>query len=152
MKIIKLILVGFILLPYTVVAQGNIRYATIKAIRGNVQVRGIDSKKWEVATVGKVLKEGDVIKTGTDGWALLAIDDGKTAEVEVSANSQLLLSELKGKVSNNTQKTLLDLAIGKILIKVQKLHRKESKFEVKTPTSIVGVRGTVFAVEVESLE
>ena len=35
---------------------------------------------------------------------------------------------------------------------VDKLRKEHSKFEIKTPTSIVGVRGTTFAVEVENLK
>jgi hypothetical protein len=77
---------------------------------------------------------------------------GQTATVEVKENSQLLLSELLVNPANGTQKTLLDLAAGEILIKAQKVKGEESKFEVKTPTSIVGVRGTTFAVKVEALE
>ena len=62
------------------------------------------------------------------------------------------MAELIGNKEEGTQKTLLDLAIGKILIRAKKLHSEEEKFEVKTPTTIVGVRGTTFAVEVEALE
>ena len=52
----------------------------------------------------------------------------------------------------DTSKTLLDLAMGEILIKAQKVHGEKSQFEVKTPTSIVGVRGTTFNVKVEAVE
>ena len=57
----------------------------------------------------------------------------------------------KRDLNKGTSQTLLDLAVGKILIRVDKLHKKGDKFEIKTPTSIVGVRGTVFGVEVEAL-
>ena len=77
---------------------------------------------------------------------------GETAAVEINENSQLLLLELIQDKEEETQQTLLDLAIGKVLIRAQKLHSEKSKFEVKTPTSIVGVRGTTFAVEVEALD
>ena len=51
-----------------------------------------------------------------------------------------------------TQNTLFDLSLGEILIKAKKLHSEKSKFEVKTPTSIVGVRGTTFSVTVEAVK
>ena len=68
--------------------------------------------------------------------------------VEMSPNSELTFAELVKDDATGTQKTLLDLAIGQILIKAAKLNTAESKFEVKTPTSVVGVRGTKFAVRV----
>ena len=100
-----------------------------------------------------VLNEKDFIKTKADSWVNMNLDgSGETAAVELDENSQLMLLRLTKDDENGTQKTLLDLAIGKILIRAQKLHTKESSFEVKTPTSIVGVRGTVFEVEVEALD
>ena len=59
---------------------------------------------------------------------------------------------LKKDEEGRVQTTLLDLAIGKILISAEKLDTPDSKFEVKTPTSVVGVRGTAFSVEVEAVE
>ena len=44
--------------------------------------------------------------------------------------------------------TLLDLAVGKVLVHAAKL-KGGSRFEVRTPTAISGVRGTVFEVEVK---
>jgi hypothetical protein len=44
--------------------------------------------------------------------------------------------------------TLLDLAIGKVLVQTQKLQG-DSKFEVRTPTALTGVRGTIFEVTVK---
>ena len=70
----------------------------------------------------------------------------------MAENSQLMLRELKKDKRTGTENTLLDLAVGKILVKAQKLRDPDSKFEVKTPTSVVGVRGTNFSVQVEAVE
>jgi hypothetical protein len=67
-------------------------------------------------------------------------------------NSQLQLTELKINKAEASETTLLDLALGAVLIKAEKLHSEKSRFEVKTPTSIVGVRGTTFSVAVEAEE
>ena len=48
--------------------------------------------------------------------------DGKTATVDLSESSQVMIAELIGDKKEGTQKTLLDLAIGKILIRAKKLH------------------------------
>ncbi|MFC1570800.1 FecR domain-containing protein [Candidatus Omnitrophota bacterium] len=101
---------------------------------------------------GMELHEGDVVETKSDAFALIKLYGIEEATVELNPNSQMLLSELTMDKEKGTQKTLLDLALGKILIKAEKLHSGKSKFEVKTPTSVVGVRGTTFAVEVEAME
>jgi hypothetical protein len=44
--------------------------------------------------------------------------------------------------------TILDLAIGKVMVHVEKL-KGNSRFEVRTPTALTGVRGTTFEVTVK---
>jgi len=154
MRLLKLVIIFEIItgLILVVTAQDINRSASIASLKGKVQVKLINEKSWNPAKVGMVLHEGDAVRTSAGSWALLKLDGGKTGTVEVKENTQLLLSELKKNDSGDAKSTLLDLAIGKILIKVQKLRKKNSRFEVKTPTSIVGVRGTVFAVEVENMK
>ena len=130
------------------------RVAKIISITGDVNVKLYGEETvWMPAKKGMILNEGDMIRTKSDSWALLSLNgEGQTANVEVEQNSKLLLSELVMEEEKGIQRTLLDLAIGEILIKAEKLDTPESKFEVKTPTSIVGVRGTRFSVRVEALE
>jgi len=129
------------------------REARIAILEGDAEVQRLDKKEWIPARVGMVLTEGDTLRTKEDSWVFLNLDgDGETAGVEVDENSRLMISEFTKDVDKKTQRTLLDLAIGKVLIKAKKIHSAESKFQVKTPTSVVGVRGTKFSVEVEALE
>ena len=126
--------------------------ATVTEINGKVEVKSLKGK-WVVATLGMVLKEGDIIRSKKNSTALLNVNGkGQTATVQLKENSQLELAQLIVDKNKGTQKTLLDLALGEILIKAQKLHSADSAFEVKTPTSIVGVRGTTFEVSVEAVE
>jgi len=132
-------------------AEVSKRNATITDIKGKVEVR-TSMGSWEAAKAGMVLTEGDIIVTKADSWATLNLSGTEEATVAMKPNSQLALAELVADKKEGSQKTLLDLALGEVLIKTQKLHAKESKFEVKTPTSIVGVRGTSFSVAVEAVE
>lgn len=146
--IIVLMIAGIATLAYCETAT---REAKILDMQGSVTVRTVDGEKVP-AEMGMALHEGDIIKTGSGAFALVKLEGPETATVEVNENAQMLLSEMQMDTEKGTQNTLLDLAIGKILIKADKLHSDKSKFEVKTPTSVVGVRGTTFAVEVEGLE
>ena len=135
-----------------VFAEQTKRSAKIVSIDGEATVKTADEKGWVPAEEGMVLNEGDTIKTKSDSWVLIEIGEGdEAASVEIEESSQLLLSRLEKNVEDRTTRTLLDLPIGEILIKVEKLPA-ESKFEVKTPESVAGVRGTRFGVRVEALE
>lgn len=128
------------------------RSAQIVSLEGTAEVKQAGQAAWVPASVGMALNNGDTLKTAAKSWALLNVDDGKIATVEVKEGSQLIIAELMVDPEADTSKTLLDLAMGEVLIKAQKVHGEKSQFEVKTPTSIVGVRGTTFNVKVEAIE
>lgn len=154
MKIIAVICVlGLILgfFSFAVAQQAN-RIATVLEVKGRVEVRS-PKAAWMPAKQGMVLNPKDIIRTGKKSLAVLNLDGaGQTATVELKERSQLQLTELLENKQEMAQTTLLDLALGEILIKAKKLHSKKSRFEVKTPTSVVGVRGTTFSVAVEAVE
>ena len=154
MKIVKfLLLVGLVLTLSSLAIAGEAkRTASISDLKGTVEVRAAD-KKWVAAKTGMILNEGDVIRTMASSWAVLNVDGkGETATVEVKENSQLKMAQLLENKDSSSQSTLLDLALGEVLIKAKKLHSDKSRFEIKTPTSIVAVRGTTFSVAVKSVE
>lgn len=128
------------------------RNAKITSLNGPTEVKRVGQAAWSPASNGMVLGEGDALKTAAGSWVLVNIDNGKIAMVELKGGSQMSIAELAGDPNSGTSKTLLDLAIGEVLIKAQKVHGENSRFEVKTPTSIVGVRGTTFNVKVETVE
>jgi len=155
MKLLRVFLsVGVVLalLASSTFAAETRRVATIAEITGTAEVK-IGSGKWAPAKAGMSLTQGDAIRTKINSIAILDLDGkARSAKVEMKENSLLTLAELAENKAENTQKTLLDLSLGKILIQVQKLRQDNSKFEVKTPTSVVGVRGTTFSVAVEAIE
>lgn len=132
-------------------AEQSKRIATIAQLSGTAEVKSPQGK-WMAAKVGTNLTQGDIIRTKANSEALLNLDGmAQTATVQMKANSQLKISELMENKPEKSQTTLLDLALGQVLIEAKKLHSEKSKFEVKTPTSIVAVRGTSFSVNVEAL-
>jgi hypothetical protein len=155
MKIVSILCIAALVLGMATLAYAveSKRTAQILSIDGQAEVKLAGDSDWSPAQVGMVLKEGDALKTAAGSLLMLNVDGkGQTATVEVKERSQLLLSEMLADTSAGTSKTLLDLAMGEVLIKAQKVHGEQSKFEVKTPTSIVGVRGTTFNVKVEAVE
>ena len=153
MKILKMLVILVLvasMASFAIAAEK--RQAKIAVVNGRADVKLMDEKQWIPAKVGMALTEGDTIRTKSHSWVMLTLNGaGETATVELEENAKLTFSELIMDKGVGTQQTLLDLAMGEILIKAQKLHSKESRFEVKTPTSMVGVRGTTFSVKVEAI-
>ena len=151
-KIILAVIFLLTTMVVTVSAEQVKRNVRVTEMNGVAEMKSGKSK-WTTAALGAVLQEGDFIRTKDNSSVVLKLEgEVETAIVEVRPNSQLLIAELNEDKLAATQNTLLDLALGKVLITAQKLHAEKSKFEVKTPTSIVGVRGTTFEVSVEQVE
>ncbi len=127
--------------------SAEIREALIADMKGQVTVK-LNGGEWKEALPGTVLHQNDEIKTGPDGYAEILLDGGDVARLELQANSYFRIHTMGMDKESGDKNTLLDLAIGKVLVHAEKL-KSDSKFEVRTPTSTTGVRGTVFEVNVE---
>jgi hypothetical protein len=103
---------------------------------------------WQAAKDGMVILPGDVVSTAPAGSVEVLMDGGKVGRIEIKEGSLFRISKAERDLGSGDKTTLLELAVGKLIAHVEKLQGK-SKFEVKTPTSLTGVRGTVFEVTVK---
>ena len=124
-----------------------VRSATITNTHGSVQVMKVNTSNWIPAEKGMLLYEGDRIKTSTQSSADLNIQGGETSEVRLVENTDMTFERMIFDNTSALSDTLLNLAIGKILVTSENLS-EGSKYNVQTPTSLVGIRGTMFEVEV----
>jgi len=135
----------------TVSAQDTARTATIVGVIGTAEVMPPQGS-WTEARPGISLPEGTIIRTAEGSKVIVSIDGrSMSALVEMRDYTQLIIAEMPP-LENQTRKTLLDLAIGNVLIKVKNLPSDQSKFEVRTPISYVGVRGTIFSISLKRTE
>ncbi len=124
------------------------RQVTLNKVQGNVEVR-LGGELWQPATPGIILHERDEIRTDVQSAAELILQEGnQKGKIDINERTHLRLSTLIVNPMTGAEETLLDLALGKVRIHVGKLDPK-SKFEVRTPTSTTGVKGTIFEVSVE---
>ena len=120
----------------------------VLTVRGDAQVLKAGAKDWEKLAATTILEEGDSVKTGRDGEVRIeCMGNAKTAELLVRHNTEFIFTKFRHDAADKIDNTLLMVGIGSVLIKADKLVGA-SKFEVKTPTSIVGIRGTIFEVHV----
>jgi len=125
----------------------DLRYATLRNPGAGVFVKR-PGGEWEPAKKEQVVLPGDLVKTAETGSVDVLLDNGKTGRVEVKPGSFFRISKAETDPVSGDKSTMLDLAVGKVLVHASKLQGN-SKFEVRTPTTLTGVRGTVFEVVVK---
>lgn len=129
-------------------AGSGLSRALVLSIQGEAEFLKAGSKEWMPLEPSAVLTEGDRVKTGKGSTVKLELGgNAKMAEVLVRPESEFSFAAFRHDEMAKTDRTLLDMEVGSILIQAEKLSG-DSKFEVKTPTSTVGIRGTTFEVNV----
>lgn len=147
--------------------KGNARYST-------------DGKVWHPLTVGTLLKAGAVVQTAASSTADIVLDEteaagtgltlGKAAAYQPQAQKiayqpeaqqnivrmwedsvlgidKLTKTQTGADVVTDTQ---LDLRAGRIFGTVRKLS-STSKYEVKIPNGVAGIRGTIYMISAEGV-
>jgi hypothetical protein len=134
--------------PVKVLAKAGVRYGVLKNLSGKDVFLKCRGGEWQAAKEGMTLLPGDEIRTASNSSVDVLLDGNKVGRVEIKEGSLFRIGKAETDVLTGDKTTLLELAIGKVMVHAEKLQGK-SKFEVKTPTVLTGVRGTIFEVTVK---
>ncbi|NYT87052.1 FecR domain-containing protein [Pollutimonas harenae] len=126
--------IPFALIPEQA-AQAQVVHVTGTAYRGRQKL-----------AVGDQLAEGDTISTGANGFATLSLPDGTT--LTVPAQSSLRLERLRVFKGTGLTDTISTLNDGSLESQVAPQGTGVGRFEIRSPVSITGVRGTQLRVHV----
>jgi hypothetical protein len=132
-------------LATTAVSAQDQRAGTLKTVTGDVRLSQVGAVR--AAQEGGGLQQTDRIVTGRDASATFTLKDGTV--VSVGPNATLDLAKLQFDTTTQEGSLMLSLLQGSIRVVtgwLGKLHPEQVK--VTTPTSVIGVRGTDFIVEV----
>ena len=99
-------------------------------------------------SVGSSLSEGQSVKTGENGFVTLKLADGSTLVVQSKSQMRLDVARTIAN-TGGIPVTLAKLDAGRVEAKVEKRAGSAGRFEIATPTSNMGVRGTQFRVSTE---
>ncbi|HZP97880.1 MAG TPA: FecR family protein [Candidatus Limnocylindria bacterium] len=119
---------------------------TLTIIGGDVSVRH-GPTAFVAAADGEVLNEGDAVRTGNDGRAVLTYFEGSTVTIEPA--SEIAIDAASAAPDGGTIVVMTQSA-GRTWHVVTKLITGSSKYEVRTPASTASVRGTEFQVDSSS--
>ena len=119
--------------------------AQVKTVSGQVAV--LRSGQRLPARVGDPLFEKDVVETGSDGAIGITFVDNTV--FSAGPNSQLALEEFRFDSNNFRGSMLADMRQGTLAVVSGDITRSSpGAMKIKTPTAVLGVRGTRFAVQV----
>ncbi|MCX5781860.1 MAG: FecR domain-containing protein [Elusimicrobia bacterium] len=117
----------------------------ITDIKGTVQVSTSTENSWVNAIEGIPVLPNYRIKTDLKSSCIINLDDGSLIFIDENTSASIDILEITGDHHNSR----FSLMMGKILANIEK--SKNTKMEIKTPNSIAAVRGTEFAVEVNTV-
>jgi hypothetical protein len=119
--------------------------AQIKKVTGQAAV--LRSGERRPAKVGDVLFIKDVIETGSDGGIGITFTDNTV--FSAGPSSEIALAEFQFDSNDFRGAMLADMRQGTLAVVSGDIARSTpGAMKVKTPTAILGVRGTTFAVQV----
>lgn len=129
-------------------AQTIDRIGTFKEVQGEAWIGQAGSR--QAAVSGEGVKAADRLSTGKTGAATVTLKDGTV--LTMGPNSTMDLSTYEFNPTTQDGSFLLDLLQGSVRVVTGLLGKANpDKFKVKTPTSVVGVRGTDFIVQTEAI-
>lgn len=112
----------------------------IKKLSGSVSFREKNNIPYKPASEGSALDKGFWIMTAEDGWAELLLPDGST--MTLSNNTEFEITDFS--MDKKKREANFNLLKGKIRASIVKPVGERMNYTVKSPTGVVGVRGTEF--------
>ena len=115
------------------------REAVLSEIENDVTAKIESSSEFSSANVGMIIPIGGAIQTGDDSRAKLSLNPEGTI-LRVGPNSSFTLSQMDDE--NGEPKTTLELLFGKVFVLLN-----GGSLEVKTPSGVASVRGSLLSVQ-----
>ena len=120
---------------------------TIKTSKGEVSIERAGARI--PGTVGTAVQVADKVRTGTDGAVGLTLRDNTL--LSAGPNSLLTLDKFSFDSTTNAGSLSVGVRKGTLAVTTGKIARQTPEsIDFRTPTSVIGVRGTEFVIEAGS--
>lgn len=121
-------------------SMGKINF--ILGDKGDVNILHANQKKWIDAELYKNVFNGDQLKTKAESRCELKLNDQSLIRIGENTSFTLTEDNLDNKFNSEIKK-------GRLWANIKKLNKK-SKFELRTPTAVCSIRGTIYRVDADS--
>lgn len=121
--------------------------ATVIARNGLITATSADGSSTAL-NIGSKIVEGMKINTGANSFMTMALVDA--SRISLPSNSSVLIAKLRKALYTGSPRTEIKLLRGRVVSRVTPLDTNKGRFEVRTPFSVAGVRGTHFRVSLDN--
>lgn len=126
-------------IPFSLIPEQSAQ-TTLIHLKGQVQINGTNAHK------GMLASENDIIKTTNNSFVTLQMPDNSVAAIP--ANSEVEIKRLRTFLNTGLIDVILQLQDGEIESVVAPNNTGTGRYEIRTPISVTGVRGTSLRVRV----
>ncbi|QQS47711.1 MAG: FecR domain-containing protein [Acidobacteriota bacterium] len=126
---------------FTAVAQNRGLEARISGISGGSAIRQVTGRGAFPLRRGDEVAPGDEIDTRGGARVLISMSDGSV--ITILPGTRIVLKDFRGAGS---LRELIDILIGRVRIKVNRIGGRPNPARVNTPSASIAVRGTEFGV------
>jgi hypothetical protein len=126
--------------------QVRAQKGVITYLEGQVQVKKSGEAQWIPGHANMILGENDQIKVLAQSRAELILDNQSV--MRLSENTLLTIHKLEKEKNTGKENTRMGISLGRVWVKVSKFFNPASRTDVKTPTVIAGVQGTIYQLSV----
>ncbi len=120
--------------------------AKVSFLKGQASVVKKGGKKSRHLVTGAILSDGDTVSTGKDTRLELTMPDGSFLRYDENTTFELVSVAFDKK--RKARNVAVKMFIGKTWASVTRLFIKRGRFAILTKTAVVGVRGTVYRLNV----
>lgn len=125
-------------------ALGKINFLLGKA--GEVRVQQAASEEWTPAALQMPVRPGDKIQTRAEARCEVKLSDGSLIRI----GEKSLFDFEDSRLDKNSRQVNASVSYGKIWANIVSLFHTREKFEIKSPTAVCAVRGTIYSVAADS--
>jgi hypothetical protein len=131
------------------ITAGSAAAAEIGQIKNTAgQVLLLRNNVQQPAKPGDVVEQGDIVVTGANSSVGITMIDN--SRLSAGPNSRIELKEFRFNPTTQEGESLTEVRRGTLaIVSGQIAKRSPDAMKVQTPTTILGVRGTTFAVKVD---
>lgn len=117
--------------------------AKVVALSGTITATAADGATTAIR-LGTKITEGMQIETGNNGFLTMSLPDA--SRISLPSNSRVKLAKLRMARYTKSPRTEVMLLRGRVESRVSPLEATKGRFDIRTPLSVAGVRGTHFRV------
>jgi hypothetical protein len=123
-------------LPHVSLSQEK-QLGHVISCSGDTRIKRIKEDVWQNIELKMPVYYGDTVSTGEDGAVEIALFD--KGSFKIQSSTQIALNTI---ISPVERKNSFLLFFGRIWLKLSKYSSRSRNYEIQTPTTIAGVRGT----------